>query len=74
MVAKRYTQIYGLNYNDTFSLTAKMTIVRIFLALTAIRHWPLHQLDINNVFWHSNLEEEFYMEQPPDFFLTGSVV
>jgi len=60
-VAKKYTQIYGLDYGDTFSLVAKK----------AIHHWPLHQLDIKNVFLHGDLEEEIYMEQPPSFVAHG---
>jgi len=35
-----------------------MTIVRLFFAMTVICHWPLHQLDIKNVFLHGDLEEE----------------
>jgi len=42
----------------------KITNVRLFLAIAAIRHWPPHHLDIKNAFLHDNLEEEVYMEQP----------
>jgi len=43
LVAKEYTQIYGLNYNDTFSLVVKMATVCLFLVMTVICHSPLHQ-------------------------------
>jgi len=45
-VAKGYTQIYGLDYCDTFFPVAKITTVRLFLAMEVIRHWPFYQLDI----------------------------
>ena len=46
---------------------AKKTTIRLFFAMAAIRHWPLHQLDIKNAFLYGDLEEEVYMEQPPGF-------
>ncbi|RDX86688.1 Copia protein, partial [Mucuna pruriens] len=50
LVAKGYTQVYGLDYGDTFSLVAKITTIRLLLAMTVIRHWPLRQLDIKMLF------------------------
>ena len=71
LVAKGQTQVYGIDYCDAFSPVAELTTVRVFLAMAASRHWPLHQLDIKNVFLHGDLEEDIYMEQPPGFVAQG---
>ncbi|XP_027915708.1 uncharacterized protein LOC114175139 [Vigna unguiculata] len=37
IVAKDYTQIFGLNYGDTFSPVAKMASVRLFIDMAALQ-------------------------------------
>ncbi|KAJ9561864.1 LOW QUALITY PROTEIN: hypothetical protein OSB04_007024 [Centaurea solstitialis] len=58
---------HGINYDETFSSVAKISSICICIALDAIHHWPLHQLDVKNTFLKGVLEEEVYMEQPPGF-------
>ena len=67
LVAKGYTQVYGSNYCDTFSPIAKIASIHLLLSMVVMQYWPLYQLDIKNVFVHSDLAEEVYMEQPPRF-------
>lgn len=64
---KRYTQIEGVGYLNTFFTIDKMTIIKLVLALASINHWHLQQLDVNNVFLHGELEEEVYMTLSPGF-------
>ena len=72
-MAKGYAQTYGVDYFDTFSPVAKMTYVRLFISLAATYKWDLHQLDIKNVFFHGDLQEEVYMEQPLGFVTQGEI-
>lgn len=35
LVVKGYTQIFGIDYQETFALVAKMNLVRVFISLAA---------------------------------------
>ncbi|KAL6318618.1 hypothetical protein AAG906_000696 [Vitis piasezkii] len=41
LVAKGFTQTYGINYLETFALVPKLNTVRILLSLAATLDWPL---------------------------------
>jgi len=66
-VAKGYAQIYGIDYEETYSLIAKMTTVRPIIIMVVAKGWSLRQMDVKNVFFHGDLHEEVYMEQPPGY-------
>ncbi|XP_070041644.1 uncharacterized protein [Nicotiana tomentosiformis] len=67
LIAKGYTQIFGLDYSDIFSSVGKVASIRLFLFMIAVRHWPIYQLDIKNAFFYGDLEDEVYIEQLPGF-------
>ena len=64
LVAKGYTQTKGIEYFETFSSVVKITTIRFIFSLASAKGWILHQLDVNNVFLHGDLDEEIYMTPP----------
>ncbi|GJX10980.1 putative RNA-directed DNA polymerase, partial [Tanacetum coccineum] len=64
LVAKGYSEKEGLDY-------VKMVIVRCVLSHVVQNKWSIFQLDINNAFLYSDLEEYVYMSLPDGFVFPG---
>ena len=67
LVAKGFTQTYGIDHQETFALVAKINSNWILLSLAIHFNCPLHQLDVKNAFFNGDLEEEVFMDLPPGF-------
>lgn len=61
LVAKRFTQTYGVNYEETFVLVAKLNSIRVLLSPTTNINWFLQQLNVKNTFLNGNLAEDMSM-------------
>ena len=66
LVAKDFTQEYGIDYEETFAPIARISSVRALLAIAVARKWDIFQMDVKNAFLNGNLSEEVYMQPPPD--------
>ena len=64
LVAKGYSQMHGVDFDETFFPVARFEIVRLFLVLAAQQQWPVYQLDVKSAFLNGELQEEVYVEQP----------
>jgi len=67
LVARGFSQIYGIDYLDTYASVVKLASIRILLAIAAIYDLHIHQMDVVTAFLAGELEEEIYMEQPEGF-------
>jgi hypothetical protein len=67
LVAKGFHQQPGIDYDETYSLVIKPTMVRTVLSIAISAGWSVQQIDIQNAFLHGKLSEDVYMTQPPGF-------
>jgi hypothetical protein len=65
IVARGFSQKYGIDFEETFAPTVRHDTLRIFMAVVAQMDLECHQIDVNNAFTESTLQEEIWME-PPD--------
>ena len=54
LVARGFTQTYGVDYEETFSPVARLNSIRVILSLALNNSWDLCQLDVNNAFLYGD--------------------
>nr|GEV41166.1 putative retrotransposon Ty1-copia subclass protein [Tanacetum cinerariifolium] len=69
LIAKGFTQTYGVNYEETFSPVADIRAIRILIAIAAFYDYEIWQMDVKTVFLKENLSEEVYMTQPEAYMI-----
>ncbi|CAI7890004.1 unnamed protein product [Closterium sp. NIES-53] len=66
-VARGFSQLQGVDFFHNFSLTPKMTTLRVLLHVAAQRDYELHSLDFSTAFFQGSLHEEIWLRRPPCF-------
>ena len=72
LVAKRYTQKHGIDYTEVYDPVARIETMRIIVALAAQRNLNVFQMDVKSTFFHGELNEDVYVEQPKGYEVKGS--
>jgi len=65
IVAQGFTQVEGLDYNQTFAPVVKLSTFRAILAIAVQQNLTIHQMDVKVAYLNGKLKEEIYMEAPP---------
>lgn len=67
LVAQGFTQRPGLDYDETYAPTSKLSTLRTFLSIVASNDLECTQLDVATAFLHAPIDEHVYMRQPKGF-------
>lgn len=61
LVAQGYTQVKGINFDETFAL-AHLESIKVLLSIACSLKIKLFQMDVNSALLHGYLNEEVYVE------------
>ena len=61
-VARGFSQIEGIDYEETFAPVTRYSSIQMILAVLAQMGWHIHQMDVKTAFLNGVIEEEVYIE------------
>jgi hypothetical protein len=67
LVVKGYSQVKGLDFDETFAPEARLESIHMLLAYATPHGFKIYQMDNKNAFLNGPIKEEVYVEQPPGF-------
>jgi hypothetical protein len=68
-VAKGFSQVEGIDYEETFASVARYTSIRTIIAVGKSMGWKLHQMDVKKSFLNGEIEGEVYIEKSEGFMI-----
>ncbi|GJW48115.1 copia protein [Tanacetum coccineum] len=67
LVAKGYRQEEGIDFEESFTLVARIEAIRIFITNAASKNMTIYQMNVKTAFLNSELNKEVYVGQPEGF-------
>ncbi|GJV50765.1 zinc finger, CCHC-type containing protein [Tanacetum coccineum] len=72
LVIQGFKQNSGIDYFDTYAPVARISTIRLLIAMASIHNLIIHQMDVKTAFLNGDLDEEVYMTQPHGFIMPGN--
>lgn len=72
LVARGFSQKYGVDYDQVFAPVARHSTFRVLLSTAASNGMMVYHFDAKSAFLNGELEEDIYMSQPPGFIEEGN--
>ncbi|GJU41998.1 zinc finger, CCHC-type containing protein [Tanacetum coccineum] len=69
LVIQGFKQKSGIDYFDTYALVARISTIRLLIAIALSHSLIIHQMDVKTTFLNGELDEEVYMNQPQGFIM-----
>jgi hypothetical protein len=63
LVAKGYSQVEGLNFEETFAPIARLESIRMLLIYVTHHDFNVYQMDVKSAFLNGLIKEKVYVEQ-----------
>ena len=67
LVAQWYTQVEGVDFNESFAPVARLKSICILLSIACVMNFKLYQMDVKSAFLNGLLQEEVFVKQPKGF-------
>jgi hypothetical protein len=64
LIAKGYSQVKDLDFDETFAPVARFESIHILLAYATQHDFKLYQMNVKSAFLNGAIKKEVYMEQP----------
>ncbi|GKD98211.1 zinc finger, CCHC-type containing protein, partial [Tanacetum coccineum] len=72
LVIQCFRKKSGIYYFDTYASVARISTIRLLIALASIHNLIIHQMDVKTAFLNGESDEEVYMKQHQGFILPGN--
>ncbi|KAG7559036.1 Integrase catalytic core [Arabidopsis thaliana x Arabidopsis arenosa] len=67
LVAQGYSQVEGIDFDETFAPVARLESIRFLLGIACLLNIKLFQMDVKSAFLNGVIQEEVYVSQPKGF-------